>query len=84
MKLELMVHQFGTLGGERDRLPVMNVLLGHYCTQLQPFPPANLIGHHLIVAVTALATWCQQRIKGKQPREPLPASEKLQCQWMFD
>lgn len=35
MKLVLMVHQFGTPGEERGRLPVMNVLFGHYCTQQQ-------------------------------------------------
>lgn len=78
MKLGLMVHQFGTLGEERGRLPVMNVLFGHYCTQTQIpafHTPAHLIGPWLVGAVTAMATWCQRSTRGKQPRQPLPDSE---------
>lgn len=46
-----------------------NPSLSHHAHLIAPPPPS------LRDAVTAMATWCQQSIRGNQPHEPLPDSE---------
>lgn len=67
-----MVHQFGALGGEQGRLPVMNVF-GACCTRhLIPATYRPLCPRE---ALSRKAAWWQQSIGGNQPSLQLLGSE---------